>query len=151
AESNDAAKLTAAEQLERAQAALEQMQTTFTAQHPDIVAMKQRIVELRARADAEAARQAESTQPSPAETVHRTRIEDLRTELSIVERQIAQKTSDIERLRRVLLDYQRRIEAEPTRESELAALTRDYDTLQQTYRALLTKKQDSEMAANLER
>jgi polysaccharide chain length determinant protein (PEP-CTERM system associated) len=151
AESSDPSKLTAAEQLERAQAALDQMQATMTAQHPDIITMKQRIVELRARADAEATRQAESAPPSPAETLHRTRVDDLGTELSIVQRQIAQKTSEIERLRRVLLDYQRRIEAEPTRESELAVLTRDYDTLQQTYRALLTKKQDSEIAANLER
>jgi polysaccharide chain length determinant protein (PEP-CTERM system associated) len=150
-EPTDSAKLTAAEQLERAQAALEQMQATMTAQHPDIITLKQRIVELRTRADAEAARHADTARPSPAETLHRTRVEDLRTELSMVERQIAQKTTDIERLRRVLLDYQRRIEAEPTRESELAALTRDYDTLQQTYRALLAKKQESEIAANLER
>ena len=33
----------------------------------------------------------------------------------------------------------------------MAALTRDYDTLQQTYRALLAKKQESAIAANLER
>src|SRR5207302_118024 len=35
--------------------------------------------------------------------------------------------------------------------SELAELTRDYDTLQKTYATLLEKKEASKMAANLER
>ena len=39
----------------------------------------------------------------------------------------------------------------PERESELVELTRDYETLQETYTSLLTKKEDSKLAANLER
>jgi uncharacterized protein involved in exopolysaccharide biosynthesis len=68
-----------------------------------------------------------------------------------VEEQVAQKSAEEERLRSVLLSYQKRIEIEPTREAELSALTRDYDTLQDSYRSLLTRKQESEIAANLER
>src|SRR6185503_4516949 len=37
------------------------------------------------------------------------------------------------------------------RESELTELTRDYSTLQDTYKGLLRKKEDSNLAANLER
>src|SRR5262249_54751600 len=48
-------------------------------------------------------------------------------------------------------NYQKRLEAAPTRESELAELTRDYSTLQQNYQSLLSKKQESQIAANLER
>ncbi len=51
----------------------------------------------------------------------------------------------------MLADYQSRIEAAPAREAELAALTRDYETLQQTYRSLLMKKEESQISANLER
>ena len=47
--------------------------------------------------------------------------------------------------------YQARVESTPTRESELIELTRDYDTLQKTYTSLLGKKEDSKIAANLER
>ena len=47
--------------------------------------------------------------------------------------------------------YQARVEAAPTRESELVALTRDYDTDQRSYTSLLAKKEDSKIAANLER
>lgn len=147
----DRSKLSASEQLARAEAALEAMTTTLTEQHPDFVAMKQTIADLRKRADAERAQQAESGERRVADTRRRNRLEELRTELSELQQQIAQKTEDQERLRGLLLNYQRRIEVEPTREAELAALTRDYDTLQETYRGLLTKKQESQIAANLER
>jgi protein tyrosine kinase modulator len=146
-------KPTASEQLERAEAALKDMQSTLTGQHPDIVTMKQTIAELRTRAEAESARQAEavSVEAGATDQPDRSRPGELRAELAAVERQIAQKTAEGSRLRGVLVNYQRRIEVEPTREAELAALTRDYDTLQQTYRGLLAKKQESEIAANLER
>ncbi len=39
----------------------------------------------------------------------------------------------------------------PSRESELVELTRDYSTLQAAYSSLLTKREDSMIAANLER
>jgi polysaccharide chain length determinant protein (PEP-CTERM system associated) len=149
--SADVPKLTAAEQLERAQTALENMQSTLTEQHPDIVTLKQTIAELRKRTAAEGARPLESAEASVAEKVRHSRLEEIRAELSAVERQIAHKTAEGERLRGVLLNYQRRIEDAPAREADLAALTRDYDTLQQTYRGLLTKTQESKIAANLER
>ncbi len=147
----DTSRLTTAERLERAEAALKDGQSTFTEQHPDIVTMQQTIAELRKRTEAESARQVESTESSAAETLRRSRVEELQAELSAVERQIAQKTAEGERLRGALFNYQRRIEGGPTREAELAALTRDYDTLQQTYRGLLGKTQESQIAANLER
>jgi polysaccharide chain length determinant protein (PEP-CTERM system associated) len=151
APSTDASKLTAVQQLERAEATLKDMQSTLTEAHPDIVAMKKTVAEWRTRAEVESARRTASAEATAAERVRQSRVEELRTELSSVQSQIAQKTADGERLRGALLTYQRRIEIEPTREAELAALTRDYDTLQETYRGLLTKKQESKIAANLER
>jgi polysaccharide chain length determinant protein (PEP-CTERM system associated) len=149
----DPATLTAAQQLERAEASLKVMRSTMTDRHPDIVAMKQTIAELRERAEMMSARQVALGDPNAnaADTLRRSRIEELRAELSTVERQVAQKTAEGERLRAVLLNYQRRIEGTPGREAELASLTRDYDTLQDTYRGLLAKKQESEIATNLER
>jgi polysaccharide chain length determinant protein (PEP-CTERM system associated) len=149
--SDDTSQLTAAEQLERAEAALKDMRSTLTEQHPDIVTLKGTIAELRKRTEAENAGHVESAGAEAERTLRRSRLHDLRAELSAVERQIAQKVAEGERLRGVLLNYQRRIEVAPTREAELAALTRDYDTLQQTYRGLLAKKQESQIAANLER
>ena len=47
--------------------------------------------------------------------------------------------------------YNARLQAAPLREAELTALTRDYETLQQSYRSLLQKKEESQMSANLEK
>jgi polysaccharide chain length determinant protein (PEP-CTERM system associated) len=143
----DAAQPTAAAQLERARRTLDEMQRTFTAQHPDVVALEQTIAELAKRADAE--RDRPSNSPDARAGSRRTR--ELRDELTVVEAQIAQESADVERLRGEVATYQQRINAEPARETELTALTRDSDTLQQAYRGLLAKKQESEIAANLER
>ena len=147
----DASTLTAAEQLERAEAALKELQSTLAERHPDIVTMRQTIADLRKRADAEPARPAERTDESAIDRRLSSRREELEAELAAVERQMAQRTAEEERLRNALLSYQRRIEGAPTREADLATLTRDYETLQETYRSLLTKKQESGIAANLER
>ncbi len=147
----DPSALTAAEQLERAEASMRDMQSTLTGQHPDLVAMKQTIAELRKRAEAESVRQGGTAGRDATEAIRSSRLEDLRTELSEVQRQVAEKTADGERLRSALLNYQKRIEGAPAREAELTALMRDYDTLQQNYRGLLAKKQESSIAANLER
>ena len=50
-----------------------------------------------------------------------------------------------------MADYQAKVDVVPTRESELVELTRDYGTLQAAYTSLLTKREDSKIAANLER
>jgi len=147
----DPAKATAADQLERARRTLGEMQSTLTAQHPDVVALKQTIAELARRADAERDRPSSPAESDAAVGLRRRRVEALPAELTAVEAQIVQKSADVERLRHDIALYQQHIDAEPAREAELAALTRDYDTLQQAYRGLLTKKQESEIAANLER
>jgi polysaccharide chain length determinant protein (PEP-CTERM system associated) len=146
----DPSKLTTRERLERAEAALTEMRMTLTGQHPDIVTMQQTIADLRRQRAAEGEGAAASVE-ARRERLRESRIEDLRSELAVVQRQIAEKTDEGARLRGALLDYQRRLQAAPTREAELAALTRDYDTLQQTYRGLLSKKQESAIAADLER
>jgi hypothetical protein len=91
------------------------------------------------------------TPPSPNELARRKRLEELRIELAQVDRQLATKMADTERLRGQAGEYQKRVEAAPARETEITELTRDYDTLQQIYTTLLAKGEDSKMAANLER
>jgi polysaccharide chain length determinant protein (PEP-CTERM system associated) len=138
----------AREQLANAETALKDMQSRFTDQHPDVVALKQTIARLRLRVQSEGADAIAST---PADELRRSRQDELQAELAAVGAQITEKLAEEQRLRGVLLDYQKRIEAEPAREAELSSLTRDYDTLQDSYRSLLTRKQEAEIAANLER
>ena len=51
----------------------------------------------------------------------------------------------------MITSYQTKLDAAPTRESELTELMRDYTTLQGQYTSLLGKREESKLAANLER
>jgi len=140
--------------LEAAQVSLQGMQTRLTAQHPDIVRMKRIVAELQKKADAEMlARPVSSGGPvmSPAEALKKNRLAEMKSELEKIDKQIAAKTDGEQRLRTATAQYQKRIEAAPSRGSELTELTRDYQTLQSTYTSLLGKKEDSKVSANLER
>lgn len=143
---------TYAQQLEAARNNLAGLQLRLTPQHPDVVRMKRIIRELEAKAEAEAlARPIGGPVISPLERARQNRLNELKLEREAVLRAMATKDADMKRLRGVINDYQVRVEAAPTRESELVALTRDYDTLQKSYASLLAKREDSQIAANLER
>ena len=75
----------------------------------------------------------------------------MRTELEALDRQLQAKQAEDPRLRGVINAFQARLGATPTRESELIALTRDYQTLQTAYQSLLAKEEDAKISANLQR
>ena len=146
--------VTAAQQLEAAQATLQQMQTRLTPQHPDILRMKRVIGELQRKADAEALAKpvsAPGSTVSPAERLKKNRLAEMKAEIEKIDKQIATRLELEQRLRTSIATYQKRIEAAAGRQSDLTELTRDYQTLQATYTSLLGKKEDSKVAANLER
>lgn len=149
-------------QHEAAVARLAELETRLTPAHPDVIRMRRQVAALAEKAAAEQA--AESTRvagdtPPPrttapvsaAERARLSQLATLRAERDALSRQIAQRLKEEEELRSVLSGYQARVERVPTREAEMISLTRDYDTVQSSYRALLAKKEDSQIAANLER
>jgi polysaccharide chain length determinant protein (PEP-CTERM system associated) len=140
-------------QLERALAELRGLELRLTPQHPDLVRARRLVEDLEQKVQQESDSKADGkTRPLTAtEIAKRNRVKELETEVESLDRQIAQKLKDEAELRTTLAGYRARVEAVPTRESELASLTRDYDTLQGQYRTLLTKKEDSKVAEELER
>jgi polysaccharide chain length determinant protein (PEP-CTERM system associated) len=144
---------TPAEQLESARTALRALETRLTERHPDVVRMKRIVAELTKKAETANAG-AKPTAPaaqSATELARRHRVDELQAQIESLDRQVARKQEQEEELHRTIAAYQARVDATPTRESELVALTRDYDTLQKVYTNLLAKKEDSKVAANLER
>jgi len=144
---------TAAEQLRASQTILQGMLLRLKPEHPDVLRQKRIVAALQKRADDEAgSRPLTAAAPlTPAEAARQNRLHDAKAEMDSLDRQIGAKSAEEQRLRGVLANYQQRIEAAPAREAELSDLTRDYDTFQQNYRSLLVKKQESQVAANLER
>jgi uncharacterized protein involved in exopolysaccharide biosynthesis len=149
------ASLSALQQLEAAQKALEALKLRYTADHPDVRRMERGIAELKVKVEQEATRRPERRPvdrvPSSGEQVRQKRIRDLQADLDAIDRQLAASQSEEGRLKSVLAAYQRKIDVVPRRESELVELTRDYETLKKGYDSLLTKREDSTLAANLER
>jgi polysaccharide chain length determinant protein (PEP-CTERM system associated) len=141
--------------LETALAELRALELRVTPEHPDLIRAKRLVEDLEKKAEEEAASTPESSgrvRPMTAtEIAKRNRIKELQGEIESLDRQVAKKGSDQADLRRTLQTYRANVEAVPTRESELASLTRDYETLQTQYRTLLTKKEDSKIAEELER
>lgn len=146
---------TTAQQLEAAQAQLKAYQLRYTPDHPDRRALERQVRDLQARLQQEEANRppaAPVEKPvSPAELARQKRLRDLQDELEVIDHQLAVNQTEETRLKQAIASYQGKVDVVPTRESELVELTRDYSTLQTAYSSLLAKREDSKIAANLER
>ena len=146
----------AADQLVAARNKLRALELRLKPDHPDMVRMRRLVAELERKAETES-----RTPSSPAseqvrlmtsaEAARHERLVAAKADMDKVDRDLALKQAEQKRLRAAIATYQARLEAAPIRESELIELTRDYETLQQIYRNLLAKREDSKIAANLER
>jgi polysaccharide chain length determinant protein (PEP-CTERM system associated) len=143
------------QRLEAARQQLAAYEQRLTPEHPDVLRTKAQIADLEKKV-AEEGTQA-SGQPAavagltPFQLQRRERISQMRAEIESLGRQIKFKESEEIRVRGQIAAYQSRIEAVPSTESEQLALSRDYETLQDAYKLLLTKSEESKVAANLER
>jgi polysaccharide chain length determinant protein (PEP-CTERM system associated) len=142
------------DELRIAEQALIAVELKLKPDHPDVRRQRRAVEELEKRVEAQKLDGVLTSRPSSTTVMDyakRKRLTDAKAELDNLDREIDSKVAEESRLRSVLGMYQARIEATPLREAELSALMRDYETLQQTYRSLLQKKEDSEISANLEK
>ena len=159
---------TSAERLQAARKLLADLQVRLKPVHPDIARARRIVADLEAAAEADASRpvtQADGAAAGSAPGTPRAataasaqsavdlarRRRSVRDEMASVDRQLAAKEAEQNRLKGVIADYQRRLDATPTRESEYTELTRDYTTLQTLYTSLLSKNEEAKISANLER
>ncbi|MBK9170121.1 MAG: hypothetical protein IPM24_22030 [Bryobacterales bacterium] len=134
--------------------------------HPDIQDLKARIAvqkkieqeqesaELKQLAVIEAASQPDRQLPpvpSGTSPEHAQQLAALRAQLSVLDQEIDNRQSEVDRLTRELRSVEGRLQVLPVREQEMSALTRDYETSKANYQSLLDKAFASEMAAEMER
>jgi polysaccharide chain length determinant protein (PEP-CTERM system associated) len=148
---------TTVQQLASARARLQELLLHDTSEHPDVRTLQRTIRALEDKQRAESAA-AKSGDPAPvektitpAEALKEKRRRDLKAEMVVLDQELFDKQQQETRLREQVTDYQAKLNAMPSRESDLVALTRDYTTLQTTYQSLLAKREESKVAANLER
>jgi polysaccharide chain length determinant protein (PEP-CTERM system associated) len=125
-----------------------EMEAIYTPDHPDIVAMKRRIANLRAEITHE------PSAPAKTETAINSsdspQLQQLKTQLRAVKLAIASAKQDQARIEEKVRSYEAKIESSPMVEEEYKQVTRDHDTALQFYNSLLNKMNESTMATALE-
>lgn len=131
--------------LARAEANLRALELRLTPEHPDLQRARRQVAILQERAAAGTGR------GSAAGGYRDPRQREIQAQIDLLDRQVAGRLDDERALRAKIADYARRVDATPMRESEMAALTRDYEDTQRLYSSLLQRQQEATMAADLER
>jgi polysaccharide chain length determinant protein (PEP-CTERM system associated) len=146
---------TAADELDAAQVALTELKLRLKPEHPDLIRAQRAVVQLQQKVERDKGRrqpsEARPARLTPAEAAQANKVREVQMEIQNLDRQIAQKEVEQQRLNADIATYQRRIAAVPTHESQMTELMRDYETLQKTYTSLLARREDSKTAADLER
>lgn len=151
---------TAAARLNLLRQELAVMQTKFHERYPDVIQMKDQIRILEAKVEAEKKQAAQAAQAASTAAKKPARdlriapqnpyIQSLMTQLDQAHVDAKASSQEIADINRQIAVYQRRLENTPKREQELAIITRDYETTRELHKALLSKRGEADMAAELE-
>jgi polysaccharide chain length determinant protein (PEP-CTERM system associated) len=137
-------------QLKEALSQQEELEALYTPDHPDVVAIRRKVANLRAEI-------AHSSETTPAKTtaapaVHNDspQLQQLKAQLRAAQQSLAAAKQEQARIQKQIGMYEARIESSPMVEEEYKQITRDHETALQFYNNLLTKMNESSMATALE-
>jgi polysaccharide chain length determinant protein (PEP-CTERM system associated) len=152
---------TAAARLNLLRQELAMTQSRFSDRYPDVLQLKEQILALEAKVEAEKQAVAAALPKTVAATPKRAGrdlrvppenayVQSLMTQLDQATVEAKTSTEEIRNINAQIAVYTRRLENTPKREQELAVLTRDYDTTRDLFKSLLTKRGEADMASELE-
>jgi polysaccharide chain length determinant protein (PEP-CTERM system associated) len=140
------------QQLIAMQAHLATLQSSYTDDHPDVIKAKNDIAVLQKKiAEGDGQDKAQGSSKAPKTTVEPAQIQQLRAQVHNDDVMIAAKSKEQEQVRKQIDLYQQRVQSSPAVEQQYKELTRGYQTALDSYNELQKKRDDSAMAANLER
>ncbi len=140
-------------ELEKLQAQEAELSTHYTADYPDVKAVKAKIADLRAKMASipKTVTSGSSSGSFAAPTHESNSVLQLRAQLRASDVGIDEKRREQGQLQSRIASYESRLESSPMIEQQYKQLTRDYQTAQKFYDDLLAKKNDSKMATDLEK
>ena len=134
------------------QAQLLDLQTRYTADHPDVIKTKSLLAQLDKKLEAANAAGSDPKTATPKDLAAEPReLVQLRLSLKQNDDVIKAKQAQQEQVQKDIRTFQGRISASPLVEEQYKALTRDYQSAQTFYEDLLKKQRESEMATDLEK
>jgi polysaccharide chain length determinant protein (PEP-CTERM system associated) len=117
---------------------LEDLRSKYTESHPDVIVTKKKLADLETKKDIY------DIKKDP-------RYRELRNQLSMTDIEIRRLHAEEASIGSQMNRYRGRIENVPSREQEMALVSREYQNTKETYEQLLKKSQDAQQAENLER
>jgi len=143
---------TLGQQLTARELQLSDLQSKYTDDHPDVIKAKNDVETLKKKiAESEAKDNAPKPDKSAKSAAEPPQIQNLRTQIFQLSEAIKERTAQQEEIQRQIKLYRARVESSPTIEQEYKELTRDYQTALAFYNDLLSKRDQSAMANDLER
>ncbi len=150
------------QELDRLRSQLADLSSHYTEKHPDIRKLKEQIAKAERMKEQMEARVAavtkESSPPdggprpgSYADLQAMSPRMEVESQLKANKLEIENRQRSIQQLEAQIDGYQSRLNTTPVREQQLAGLTRDYEQSRKNYEQLLAKRDQSEMATNLEK
>jgi polysaccharide chain length determinant protein (PEP-CTERM system associated) len=131
---------------------LHSLEGHYTEDYPDMVKLNNDIAKAQKKlADAAQVHAHPNEHQVPAAINELPEIQQLRARLQQIDLTIRQKALEQEKLQRQIKTFQSKIQSSPMIQQEFKALTRDYQTALNFYNDLLKKRNESQMATELER
>ncbi|WP_019625771.1 XrtA system polysaccharide chain length determinant [Thioalkalivibrio sp. ALJT] len=128
---------------------IDTMRQQFTDDHPDVVSARRILGELEERREREAEAFAEN--PQALEGVGASTTDPLQHAITETESELASLRTRIQDFEERVATLERDVDRAPAVESELTALTRNYDVLRDSYRQLQNRREQVVMSGEVER
>ncbi|MDR3764890.1 MAG: GNVR domain-containing protein [Acidobacteriota bacterium] len=131
------------QQLDVKNAELLHAEQKYKANHPDIRKLKDEIAAIKAQLDAQKADGGDGRAKSGAAQTQ--------VEIAGLDKEITSRSARQKQIERTIQEMESRMGQLPQVEQQLAGLTRDYETSKTSYETLLSKRNNSSVAAEMER
>jgi polysaccharide chain length determinant protein (PEP-CTERM system associated) len=138
-------------QLTALQTQLANLQARYTDDYPDVVKTKNQIAALQKKMGDSESPKATGSGKATKSAAEPAQVAQLRAQVHTTDQVIAEKTKEQEKIQQSIKLYQERVQSSPAVEQQYKELTRDYQTALDFYNDLLKKRDQSAMAAELER
>ena len=138
------------QQLNTLEAQLLTLRAKYTDKHPEVIKVKQEIADLQKKMQSPVPSQPKSVS---ADTLgaDSPQIQQLRAQVNQAETAIAEKQKEQAQLQRQIKGIQGRIQLSPMVQEQYSKVTRDRQTALDFYNSLLKRRDDAQMATDLER
>lgn len=140
------------QELATKEAQLASMKARYTPQFPDVIKLKAEIADLKKQIQSTTPPEAKSgASGTAASALEPPQVQQLRGQIQSLDDAIKLHTNEQQEIKKQIRIYESRLQLTPQVEEQYKKITRDHDTALKFYNSLLAKRDQSQMASELQR